>query len=72
VTFAYGVIVPPLTQTVKGDGSPVGANGGIPPLAVILASPVTTKTEPLVGGLNVGQLVVSTVSKETAASFMVM
>jgi TolB-like protein/Tfp pilus assembly protein PilF len=38
------------------------------PLAVILASPVTTNTEPLVGGLNFGQSVVSTVSKETVAS----
>src|ERR1700722_16969076 len=71
--FAYATFGPPLRHTVSGDVPPLGSNGVMTfPFAVILALPVTTKTVPLVGGLNVGQPDVSTVSKEKAASFIVM
>ena len=55
VMLEYLTLVPPRTQIVSDDGLPKGAG---PPFPVTNTVPVTTKPS-VVGGLNVGQLLVS-------------
>src|SRR5580698_5188430 len=53
VPATAGFCIPPRMQIVAGDGLP---NGGLPPLPVMYAVPVTTKPSET-GGLNVGHFV---------------
>lgn len=70
----YGTPVPPLRHSVSSEDWPCGAKGvSVCPFAVTVAGPLTTRTGPLVAGLNVGQPLASIVSKLlTVASFIVM
>src|ERR1700688_442362 len=58
VTFENWISVPPLMQTCSVDG-PLASKGAGLPLPVMLTGPVTTKPGTVVGGLLVGQTLVS-------------